>query len=182
MHEGNTSGPPASTKPHEYGLGALIAGVIKCLSGMRNNSVFVDVLRKLTMFVPSVHEGKMYSIDLAHQALQAYHKLFTTVVEMSRMLYPSAVDNYPRLHLVSIYLDGLKSKGISANPFSKVVESLGTVPQFVVIFLYHLDVIVVMRKFTRLTPCCCTPILLMVNNAIIALCSNSFAFGYIFLY
>jgi len=114
------------SQPHEYGLGALIAGVIKCLSGMRNNSVFVDVLRKLTMFVPSVHEGKMYSIDLAHQALQAYHKLFTTIVEMSRMLYPSAVDNYPRLHLVSIYLDGLKSKGISSNPFSKVVESLGT--------------------------------------------------------
>ncbi len=48
-----------------------------------------------------------YSIDLAHQSLQAYHKLLSTVVEMSEMLYPTAVDNYPRLHLVSIYLEGL---------------------------------------------------------------------------
>ena len=49
-----------------------------------------------------------------------------TVVDMSRMLFPSAVDNYPRLFLVTIYLDGLKSKGVTPNPFSKVVQTLGT--------------------------------------------------------
>ncbi len=45
---------------------------------------------------------------------------------MSKLLYPTAVDNYPRLHLVTIYLEGLKSKGISSNPFNKVIETLGT--------------------------------------------------------
>lgn len=114
------------TQPNEYGIGALITGVIKCIAGMRNNSVFVDVLRKLSMFLPAVHEGKLYSLDMAHQSLQSYHKLFSTVVEMSKMLYPTAVENYPRLYLVTIYLEGLKSKGVSANPFSKVVTTLGT--------------------------------------------------------
>ena len=80
------------TNPTNYGLGALIFLVIKCISGLRDNSAFTSVLKKLNMWVPSVHEGSYYSISLALQALQLYHKLFGIVIGMANLLFPSAME------------------------------------------------------------------------------------------
>ena len=113
------------SQPTEWGLGAMIFFVIKCIAGMKNNSSFIAVLEKLTMWVPSVHEGAIYSLDLALQALQNYHKLFHTIVEMSRLLFPFALDNYPKHFLVGIYQKGLTSKGVSINPFTRVLAAMG---------------------------------------------------------
>ena len=53
------------TQPHEYGLGALLASVIKSIAGMRNNSVFVDVLKKLSMFVPAQSHSQIVKVSFS---------------------------------------------------------------------------------------------------------------------
>jgi len=113
------------TNPTNYGLGALIFLVIKCISGLRDNSAFTAVLKKLNMWVPSVHEGAYYSISLALQALQMYHKLFSVVIGMSSLLFPTAMESYPKHVLVGIYKSGLSSEQLTPNPFTRVVHSLG---------------------------------------------------------
>lgn len=113
------------TNPTNYGLGALIYLVIKCISGLRDNSAFTSVLKKLNMWVPSVHEGAVYSISLALQALQMYNKLFAVVMGMSNLLFPTAMESYPKHVLVGIYKAGLVSENLNPNPFTRVVNSLG---------------------------------------------------------
>ena len=112
-----------------YGLGALIFLVIKCISGLRDNSAFTSVLKKLNMWVPSVHEGSYYSISLALQALQLYHKLFGIVIGMANLPYcfpRQWKHKKPEAHF-SGYIQSriLSSENLTPNPFTRVVHLLG---------------------------------------------------------
>lgn len=112
-------------QPRTYGLGALIFLVIKCIPGLRDNSAFMAVLKRLSMWIPAVHEGEIYSLNLALQAFQMYHKLFTTILEMSAILFPAAIETYPKHILVGIYRNGLISEHMTSTPFTRVINSLG---------------------------------------------------------
>jgi len=131
-------------QPRTYGLGALIFLVIKCIPGLRDNSAFMAVLKRLTMWVPAVHEGEIYSLNLALQAFQMYHKLFTTILEMSAILFPAAIETYPKHILVGIYRNGLMSEHMTSTPFHRVLNSIGHYEYANIKALYN----VIMDMFT----------------------------------
>ena len=52
-----------------------------------------------------------------------YNKLFGVVLGMSNLLFPTAMEAYPKHVLVGIYK--LSSENLTPNPFTRVVHSLG---------------------------------------------------------
>ena len=54
-----------------------------------------------------------------------YNKLFGVVLGMSNLLFPTAMEAYPKHVLVGIYKAGLISENLTPTPFTRVVNSLG---------------------------------------------------------